>query len=210
MNTTIRTFAVVFAADAAVLGVLYAWDKYQRAKDDKAFRDSRPAGPVEPLTSAEQAELHRLKQYKTGTVDLPDYFPARAMYLESAAGYNIDLLDGEVFMLASLPVRQLIAEITHAKANLRRARRPLWRADHTADSSAVEMWIEHLDALRAEFNFRFQHIETLSELDNARMETAAAGVRSHIDEWPSYGLMPADKATATDAADIDDSLENQE
>lgn len=195
MNT-IRTFAVVVAADAAVLAAVYAWDKYQTTKASREFPTARPnTAPIEPMTAAEHAELNRLTQYETGTVDLPDYFPSRAAYLETAAGFNIDLLDGEVFMLASMSVRQLITEITHAKTNLRRVRK-LRSADYTEDSSAVEMWIEHLEALRAEFEFRFEHRRTLSELDRARMEAAAAGVRSRTDEWPPFGL------TATVSTDI--------
>ncbi|WP_280460887.1 hypothetical protein [Nocardia carnea] len=212
MKTTIRTFAVVVAADAAVLGVLYALDKYQSTKSDRDFRSARPAiASAEPMTSAEHAELDRLRRYETGTVDLPDYFPSRAAYLEAVAGYNIDLLDGEVFMLASMSVRQLIAEITHAKANLRRARK-LRSADYTVDSSAVEMWLEHLGALRAEFNFRLEHLRTLPELDQARMDAAAAGVRTITDEWPPFGLTTARTDTDTTVADQADAeiMENQE
>ncbi|MBF6163067.1 hypothetical protein IU421_30250 [Nocardia cyriacigeorgica] len=188
MNTTIRTFLTVVAADAAVLGALYAWDQHQNGKADNKFRAARqtPPVPAKPMTAAEHAELGRLKRYSSGTVNLPDYFPSRAAYLEAAAGYNIDLLDGEAVELASMSVQQLIAEVTHAKTNLRNCRRT--RFDYSADSSAVEMWIEHLEALRAEFDFRFEHRQTQPELDRTRLEVASAGVHTHTDEWPPYGL----------------------
>lgn len=189
MTTTARTIVITLAVDAAVLGCFYAWDCIEAARKERRYRESLAASQqynsrTPSLTAAESAELNRLQRYETGRIDLPEYFPARAAYLAAAAGFNVDLLTGDPGLLVSLSVPQLISEITHAKTQIRRARK-VCDPVHVP-SPGVQMWDEHLGALKAEFRFRDEHRETFNTLDRARLEAAHIGVMTIADEMASW------------------------
>ncbi|WP_369024136.1 hypothetical protein [Nocardia cyriacigeorgica] len=193
MNT-IRTFATVVAADAVVLGALYAWDQYQQRT---AQRPVTATALGQQLTPAEQAELD--------TLESAEWMPARAAYLDAVDGYNVDLLAGERRVeLTQLSAQELVTEITRAKAQVRRARKcgpPAWERRQ----SDIDMWVAHLDALKAEFRNRYDRHQSLPTLDAAIIKAAYTGVTTSQDEWPAFGV--STEATTSKAGETSEEIE---
>ncbi|MEV6341232.1 hypothetical protein AB0M12_41745 [Nocardia vinacea] len=150
-----------------------------------AARFTRPGrGHTAPdglgLTPGDQAELQQLQHASRAAFE-PFYFPAHGAYFEATRGYRPDLLVlGTVDDLVSMPLRQLIGEITHAKGQMRFARRP----GTTRDGEALAIWAWHLAALKAEFEDRYDDRSKLSALDQARISAAHRGVTTTTNEWP--------------------------